>query len=279
MQIRPTAVAGFFYPDDPQQLRAIVTGFLEDARGGAQAHPRGVAPDSVQGVIAPHAGYIYSGLTAGSAYVQLEPLADRVRHVVIVGPTHRVGIHGIALPDADAMATPLGLVPLWAEGVSRALACPRVEVSEAVHAQEHSLEVQLPFLQMTLPDVDVLPLAAGWVEPQDVALVLSDVADPADTAIIISSDLSHYHPYAEARRIDQETVRQILRRDPLVSHDQACGATGINALTLVSNQRGLHPVLIGMCTSGDTAGDKKAVVGYAAFGFYATSLDEEEEDQ
>jgi len=226
-----------------------------------------VAPDdSLVSMVVPHAGYIYSGWTAALGYALLESLADKVKHVAILGPTHRVGIRGIALPEADAMKTPLGTVPLWADGVARALAQPYVVASAEVHAQEHSLEVQLPFLQTVLPNADVLPLAVGWVEPQVATNVIDAVWDP-DTFIVISSDLSHYHPYAEAQKIDQGTVSQILEGEQ-VDHDQACGATGVDAMTIAAQARGLTPRLIGMCNSGDTAGDKSGVVGYATIGFF-----------
>jgi len=264
MKVRPAAVAGMFYPGEQGALRAMIDQMLGSARAQASMTA------GLEAVIVPHAGYIYSGSTAALSYVLLEQLVDKIKHVVIVGPTHRVGIRGIALPDADAMATPLGEVPLWAEGVRLALAQPLVVTSEAVHAEEHSIEVQLPFIQTVLPDADVLPLAAGWVEPQAVTTILQAVWSP-DTMIVISSDLSHYHPYHEAQAIDQATVAQILALDPAINHDQACGATGVDAVILAAQDRGLAPHLLGMCNSGDTAGDKSRVVGYAAVGFTAES--------
>jgi len=249
-----------FYPGDPNGLRAMIDAMLEQAR-------KKVSPDdSLVSMVVPHAGYIYSGTTAALGYALLESLADTIKHVVILGPTHRVGIRGIALPGCDAMKTPLGTVPLWSEGVERALAQPFVVDSVEVHAQEHSLEVQLPFLQTVVPYADVLPLAVGWVEPEVATAVLDAVWD-RDVFVVISSDLSHYHPYAEAQAIDQVTVSQILKGEQ-VDHDQACGATGVDAMTLAAASRGLEPRLIGMCNSGDTAGDKSGVVGYATIGFY-----------
>jgi len=247
----------------------MIGGFLDEARGALSDFT------SVRAVIVPHAGYVYSGSTAALAYAGVETLADTVKHVVIVGPTHRVGIHGIALVDADAMATPLGNVALWTDGVERALKQPQVVVSAAVHQDEHSLEVQVPFLQVVLPDADILPLAAGWVEPDAVTRVLDAVWGP-DTLVVISSDLSHYHLYDEARQIDQASVNQILNRDPSLDHDQACGATGVNALALAARDRHLRPQLLGMCNSGDTASDKHRVVGYAALCFHAEQHGQEE---
>ena len=260
MRVRPPAVAGMFYPGDPKGLRTMVDTMLDTARKTVSLD------DSLVSMVVPHAGYIYSGWTAALGYALLESLADKVKHVAILGPTHRVGIRGIALPEADAMKTPLGTVPLWADGVARALAQPYVVASAEVHAQEHSLEVQLPFLQTVVPNADVLPLAVGWVEPQVATNVIDAVWDP-DTFIVISSDLSHYHPYAEAQAIDKVTVEQILKGEQ-VDHDQACGATGVDAMTLAAQARGLTPRLIGMCNSGDTAGDKSGVVGYATIGFF-----------
>ena len=252
-----------FYPGDPRQLRGMIDGMLEEARTKVEPVP------GLKAMVVPHAGYVYSGSTAALGYALLATMADSVKHVVILGPTHRVGIRGIALPEADAMETPLGIVPLWSEGAQRALTQPFVVASAEVHAQEHSLEVQLPFLQTVVPQADVLPLAVGWVEPRVATDVIDAVWD-SNTFIVISSDLSHYHPYAEAQAIDRVTVDQILKGEQ-VDHDQACGATGVDAMTLAACARGLEPKLIGMCNSGDTAGDKHGVVGYATIGFFKKS--------
>jgi len=260
MTVRAPAVAGLFYPGVPGYLRTFVVDALDQARTlagpGEEAPPRAL--------IVPHAGYVYSGTTAATAYHLLKN--QSVKHVVIVGPTHRVGINGIALPDADAMATPLGEVPLWQEGVALALAQPGVCVSEPVHRQEHAIEVHLPFLQVVLPDVDILPLAAGWVEPTVMSNVIEAVWQPG-TVVIVSSDLSHYLPYAEAQAVDAKTMRQILALTPDLGHDQACGATGINGLLRAAAHRSLVPRLVHQCNSGDTAGDKESVVGYATVAF------------
>jgi len=263
MKTRPPAVAGLFYPADPEALRRMIGGFLADA-GESTAPP---TPARYAAAIVPHAGYVYSGSTAALVYKRLQSIADKVQHVVIVGPAHRVGIRALALPDADALATPLGDVRVWPEGARTALAQPGVEISATVHAQEHSVEVQLPFVQTVLPDADVLPLVAGWITPEVVADTLA--ALPTDgTFFLISSDLSHYHPYSRAQSIDQATVAQILALDPTIDHDQACGATGVDAILRHARARGLTPRLERLCNSGDTAGDKSAVVGYAAVSFY-----------
>lgn len=272
MKKRPPAVAGLFYPGEPGQLRQMVDRLLAEAGASETKVPS--TPDSAQvtgdlrAVIVPHAGYIYSGSTAALAYAQLKTIADQVKHVVIVGPAHRVGIRAVALPDVDALSTPLGDVPLWPDGAKAALAQPGVQISATVHAQEHSVEVQLPFLQAVVPDADILPLVAGWITPEVVAGVLEAVWALPGVFTVISSDLSHYHPYTQAQRLDRATVGQIRDLDATIDHDQACGATGVDAILLQARSHGLRPQVFGLCNSGDTAGDKAAVVGYAAVGFY-----------
>lgn len=256
MRVRPPAVAGSFYPADAARLRAMVDSFLD--RAADQPVPKAV--------IVPHAGYVYSGAVAGAGYATLAGAAG-LRHVVLLGPCHYVGHRGLALPEADAMATPLGPVALWPEGVERALGLPGVSRDAAVHAREHSLEVQLPFLQGCLPEVDIVPLAVGWVSPEQVGAVIAALWGDATTAIVVSSDLSHYHPYDQARRLDQASVDQILALNGPLDHDQACGAGAINGLLAVAPSRRLTPHLIAQANSGDTAGDKDRVVGYAAIGF------------
>jgi len=263
-RVRPPAVAGSFYPGHEAELRAMVNALL--AGVPAEIGTSGVP----KALIVPHAGYVYSGSTAAAGYACLGPAIGTIRHVVIVGPCHYVGIRGIALPDADVMRTPLGDVPIWAAGADIALAQRGVEVSAAVHEREHSLEVQLPFIQRVLPGVDVLPLAAGWASPDAVAAVLEAVWGGPETLIVVSSDLSHYHPYAQAREIDQLTIAQIVGLDNPLDHEQACGATGINGLLVVARARHLRPRLVHACNSGDTAGDRRRVVGYASIAFDKT---------
>ncbi|MDR1851592.1 MAG: AmmeMemoRadiSam system protein B [Propionibacteriaceae bacterium] len=257
MLVRPPAVAGSFYPAERGELRGMVMKLLADA------HSTQAYVDPPAAIIVPHAGYIYSGSTAALGYSHVSGFS----HVVIYGPTHRVGIHGIALPGADAFATPLGKVPLWAEGVAAAESLEKVEIAPQVHEHEHSLEVQLPFIQQVLPDADILPLAVGWVEPGVVAEVIAALAGP-DVLTVISSDLSHYLSYDDARDLDRSTITQILQLDPSLDHEQACGATPVNGMLLAAEELGLAPVLYGANNSGDTAGDKRRVVGYSSFGFY-----------
>ncbi len=258
MRIQPSAVAGLFYPGREGELRAMVDGLL----GGARPQP-----PVPKALIVPHAGYVYSGSTAAAGYACVAPAINAIKHAVIIGPCHYVGIRGIALPDADTMRTPLGDVPIWADGAEAALRCPGVDVDAAVFVREHSLEVQVPFIQRLLPEADVLPLAGGWASPEAVGTVLDALWGGDETLIVISSDLSHYHPYDEAKAIDRRTIGRIVALDGPVDHDWACGATGVNGLLAVAEAHGLRPRLIAARNSGDTAGDKRRVVGYASIAF------------
>jgi len=256
--LRPAAVAGMFYPASPGELAKEVGVFL------AHAAP---SPWRPKALLVPHAGYVYSGAVAASAYACLAPLRDSIRHVVLLGPAHRVPFSGLAASSAAYFETPLGRVPLAREAQAKLGRLPQVKVNDAAHAQEHSLEVQLPFLQAALGDFDLLPLVVGAADETEVAQVLEALWGGDDTLIVISSDLSHYHPYAEARAIDRATVEGVSHLMPVTSHEQACGATPLNGLLAVARQRGLHAHLLDLRNSGDTAGDKSRVVGYAAFAF------------
>lgn len=257
---RPAAVAGMFYPDNPDALRRAVTDLLAGAKGGEGAR----APKAL---IVPHAGYVYSGAVAASAYVRLGEQRARIRRVVLLGPTHRAYVRGLALPDADHFATPLGDIPLDRAGMQHLSALPPVTVSAAAHQMEHSLEVQLPFLQQALDDFELLPLAVGEATPEEVAEVLEAVWGGDETLIVISSDLSHFLPDAVARKVDGATVETILALNPHLDHEQACGATPVNGLLLAARRHGLQPVVLDVRNSSDTAGDPERVVGYAAFAF------------
>lgn len=260
-RIRPPAVAGLFYPGDPGELADTVRGLLEEA-GAPQRVGNGL-----KALIAPHAGYIYSGPVAASAFRELQPAAQDIRRIVLVGPSHRVWIRGLALPDAQALATPLGEVPVDPEGASAALDLPQVEVSREAHADEHSLEVELPFLQLLLSDFTVIPLVVGEATGEEVAQVLDLFWDDPRTRIVVSSDLSHYLPYDTANRVDRATSEEILQlQGPLEPH-QACGAIPINGLLVAARRRRLTPELLDLRNSGDTAGDRLRVVGYGAFAF------------
>ena len=261
--IRPPAVAGAFYPGRSQTLSHDVLAMLAAARSDPASTP---AP-APKALIVPHAGYIYSGATAAQAYAQLASLRQTIRRVVLLGPVHRVPVRGLALPSADFFATPLGEIEIDQEAVATIRALPQVVVSPAAHAQEHSLEVQLPFLQLALDDFKLLPLAVGDATPAEVAQVLDAVWGGDETLIVISSDLSHFLPYATAQAVDRETVQGILQLQTKLNHQQACGATPVNGLLLAAQRHHLQPRLLGLCNSGDTAGDKARVVGYAALAF------------
>lgn len=267
MRVRPPAVAGLFYPGDPDALRRAVDGFLtaDAGAGSASGGDGGAAGEMPKALVVPHAGYVYSGAVAGHGYARALPAAASIRRVVLLGPCHRVPVRGLALPGADALATPLGEVPVDADA---AAGLPHVTERPDVHEREHSLEVQLPFLQRAFPDAAVLPFAVGQATPEQVAEVLEAVAGGDETLIVVSSDLSHYHPYAQARDLDAATLDAVLALQRL-DHDQACGASPLNGLQLYAQRHGLHPVLVDACNSGDTAGDKDRVVGYASVAYYA----------
>src|SRR5262245_36464318 len=257
--VRRAAVAGMFYPDDPGELADEVAAHLDRTAEEPQA------PGFPKALIVPHAGYMYSGPVAASAYDLLRPARGIVKRVVVLGPCHRVPVRGLALPRAAAFATPLGRVPLDAEGIRAIRELPQVVESAATHAEEHALEVQLPFLQKVLGEFSLVPLVVGDADPAKVAEVVERLWGGEETLVVISSDLSHYHSYDSAREIDGGTVQAILDFDPGISHEQACGATPIVGLLLASRRKGLAPRLLDCRNSGDTAGDRRRVVGYASF--------------
>jgi hypothetical protein len=260
MRIREPAVAGMFYPAEPEDLSAMVKTMLRHAK----VPETDISPKAL---IAPHAGYIYSGPTAGYAYALLGRDRDAIRRIVLLGPVHRVPVRGLALPDADAFTTPLGTVPLDKDGMQSIADLPQVVTSKAAHAMEHSLEVHIPFLQETLDDFTLIPLAVGDATPEEVAEVLDRLWGGDETRIVISSDLSHYLPYDMAKRVDEQTARAILDLRWPIRHEQACGATPINGLLASTKGHGLEAHLLDLRNSGDTAGDKSQVVGYGAFAF------------
>jgi len=243
-------------------LASTVASLLTAARTQAEAKP--IAPKAL---IVPHAGYIYSGATAALAYAQLAALRSSIRRVVLLGPVHRVPVRGLALPGAAAFATPLGEIEVDQQAVAALAPLRQVVVSPAAHALEHSLEVQLPFLQSVLDDFKLLPLAVGDATPAEVAQVLEALWGGPETLIVISSDLSHFLPYRAAQSIDQDTVQNILDLKGSLSHEQACGGTPINGLLLAARHHHLQPRLLELCNSGDTAGDKQRVVGYTSIAF------------
>jgi AmmeMemoRadiSam system protein B len=262
--VRPAAVAGMFYPRSAGALAGEVRSALAGVPG-ARAQPSGAGWPKA--LIVPHAGYVYSGPIAATGYARLEAGRDAIRRVVAFGPAHRVAVRGLALPVARSFATPLGDVRLDEEAIAAVADLPFVVESEAAHAQEHSLEVQLPFLQAVLGDFALVPFAVGQATGEEVAVVMNRLWGGPETLILVSSDLSHYHPYATAQRVDRATADAVLALDARIDHEQACGATPINGLLRCAAMRGLAPTLLDLRNSGDTAGDRSQVVGYASFAF------------
>lgn len=222
-------------------------------------------------IIAPHAGYVYSGAVAASAYARIRPAAGRISKVVLLGPCHRVPLRGLALSSAESFATPLGEVPIDAELARRLLDMPQVQIFDATHAQEHSLEVHLPFLQEILGAFTLLPLVVGDATPEEVADVLDAVWGGPETLIVISSDLSHYENYETARQMDGATSRAIEDLDPArIGPYDACGRIPVGGLLTVARRRGLAVSTVDLRNSGDTAGSHDRVVGYGSWVFVET---------
>ncbi len=271
--IRPPAVAGLFYPGDVDSLRQELGRCLNAVPPAPiflASSVKGSSQGILKAVIVPHAGYIYSGETAGCAYSAIAARAKIITRVVVLGPTHRVSIRGVAVSSADYFATPLGQIPLDRVAIDALTDLPQIVVSDAAHEQEHSLEVQLPFLQAVLGKFSLVPLAVGQSSTLEVANVIDLLWGGDETLIVASSDLSHYHAYIDAQRMDGHTAEHILKLELLTSFEQACGALPINGLLHVAKQRGLSITRLAQCNSGDTAGDKVRVVGYASFGLYET---------
>ncbi|HEU4351518.1 MAG TPA: AmmeMemoRadiSam system protein B [Burkholderiales bacterium] len=262
LSVRPAAVAGMFYPGNPRALAAEV----DDLLGGvSECAPRLGYPKAL---IVPHAGYIYSGGVAARAYDELGPARGSVKRVVLLGPTHRVAMRGLAMPSAGGFATPLGTVRVDTAALDSVRDLPQVVVSDAAHAMEHSLEVQLPFLQKMLGDFALAPFAVGMASVAEVAEVIERLWGGPETLVVISTDMSHYHSYGQARAIDGSTIKRIAEFATDIHHEEACGATPLNGLLFFSKQKNLSLKLLAACNSGDTAGGKDRVVGYSAFGLY-----------
>lgn len=254
---RTPAVAGHFYPADPSTLSGMVTDFLD------QAQSAGPAPKAI---IAPHAGYIYSGPIAASAYARLKPVRDTISRVVLIGPSHRVAFEGLAVSSAEQFATPLGNIDIDTDAVKTLMTLPYVGYLDQAHALEHSLEVQLPFLQQVLNQFKLVPIVAGDASAEQVGRALDLLWGGDETLIVVSSDLSHYHDYATARRLDQETSRLIeALQYRQLSPDAACGKVAVGGLLKLLSDKGMTIKTVDLRNSGDTAGDKNRVVGYGAY--------------
>src|SRR5215468_5873995 len=260
MVVRPAAVAGQFYLGNADRLRKQVSDLLAGI-----AIPIKNIPEAL---IAPHAGYVYSGATAAAAFATLRNGAQMITRVVLIGPAHYVHLRGIAAPTVDAFETPLGRVPVDKSALSTIADLPFVVRSDAPHAPEHALEVELPFLQTLLASFRVVPLVVGDAAPQDVAHGLRRLWGEPDTLIVVSSDLSHYHDYETARRLDAATAAAIERSDwASLGPNQACGCVAVAGLLVEAGRRSLRARRLSLCNSGDTAGSRDRVVGYGAWMF------------
>ena len=254
--VRPAAVAGLFYPGSAAELESCVRGLL------AENPAQGPAPKAL---IAPHAGYVYSGPVAARAYNLLTPLRAIIRRVVLLGPAHRVALRGLALPTHDSFRTPLGEIPLDTETLAALDGSPGLLRSDEAHRQEHSLEVHLPFLQTLLERFTLVPLVVGSSAAPLVRGVLERLWGGDETLLVISSDLSHYHPYAAAQRLDADTAKRIEAAEIPLEGEEACGAYPLNGLLSLVRERQLPVTRLDLRNSGDTAGSRDRVVGYGAW--------------
>lgn len=265
MRLRPAAVAGHFYPADPTRLAAVVDEHLAGA-----STPPGRPPKAL---IAPHAGYVYSGPVAASAYACWRRLAGKVQRLLLLGPAHRVAVRGLAVPSVAAFDTPLGPIPIDRAALAAVGTLPQVIVSDAAHAHEHALEVHLPFLRAVLGDFALVPFAVGQASDGEVAEVIDRLWGGPETRIVISSDLSHFHDYETARQIDRATVSAIERIEPAgLGRDSACGRVPIRGLMQLAERRRLTIETLDVRNSGDTAGGRDRVVGYASFAVHEAPL-------
>ncbi|HEY5911979.1 MAG TPA: AmmeMemoRadiSam system protein B [Verrucomicrobiae bacterium] len=259
-KIRPAAVAGRFYPSHAVELRRLILSLLENCPPSGRPPPKAL--------IAPHAGYIYSGPVAASAYSLWQAARDATKRIVIAGPSHFVGFAGLAVSSAEAFETPLGFAAVDLEAVREARSLPQVQVLDEAHELEHALEVQLPFLQVVLPEFKIVPLVVGSAGPDEVAEVLGLFWEDPQTRFVVSSDLSHFLHSDDARALDERTARAIEGLEPdRIAEDQACGRMPIRGLLRAAAQRGLRGRIVDLRNSGDTAGSRHRVVGYGAFAF------------
>lgn len=254
---RQPAVAGTFYPAEPQQLHLLVDQYLNDAE---------TVPKVPKAMIVPHAGYIYSGSVAATAYARLLKAHDQITRVVLIGPSHRVGFNGLAITNAQTFVTPLGSIEVDQEAVHKIARLSFVDYMEQAHVMEHSLEVHLPFLQEMLDDFKIVPIVTGDAPAEQVSQVLEMLWGGEETLIVISSDLSHYHDYATCQKLDKATSAAIEKLQfESLGFDSACGRVGISGLLKLAREKSLVVKNIDLRNSGDTAGDKKRVVGYGAY--------------
>jgi AmmeMemoRadiSam system protein B len=257
MSFRKAAVAGLFYEADPALLQQQIGDLMSEVVSPPEAIP--------EALIVPHAGYIYSGPIAARAYSCLKSRQHKIRRVVLFGPAHRVHLQGLALSSVDRFETPLGDVALDREAIERVIGMPGVSVSDRAHRDEHSLEVQLPFLQTVLTQFTLVPVVVGISDAASVAAVMDALWGGEETLIVISTDLSHFLSYAEATQVDTNTCKRILEKSSSLTGEEACGAFALNGLMRTQHAQALRVELLDACNSGDTAGDRNRVVGYGAF--------------
>jgi AmmeMemoRadiSam system protein B len=258
--IRPPAVAGTFYPSDHRELKAMVANYLAACRTDQPAP---------KAIIAPHAGYIYSGPIAASAYARVANGRDTITRVVLLGPSHRVPLRDLAASSADAFATPLGQVPIDKDALALISHLPQISVSDDAHRWEHSLEVHLPFLQVSLAGFKLVPLVVGDTTADNVSKVLEILWGGPETLLVVSSDLSHYHDYVTAQQLDRATSAAITAfRSQDIHYEQACGCNPILGLLAAARRHGMLGETIDLRNSGDTAGPRDRVVGYGAYVFH-----------
>jgi Predicted dioxygenase len=257
---RAPVFAGTFYPRQGNRLRAMVSDLLGEANDPLEKVPKAM--------IAPHAGYTYSGPIAGSSFIPLTKDNKALRRIILVGPSHRVAFEGIALSEAAEFVTPMGNVPVDQAALAELSSLSCVNFFEAAHAQEHSLEVELPFLQHLLADFQLVPLVVGDASDKQIEAVLDRLWGGPETLIVVSSDLSHYHNYSVAKRIDNNTAQAIEELRPeQIQSEHACGYLPIRGLLRSARHHGLKPRTIDLRNSGDTSGAWDRVVGYGAFAF------------
>ncbi|MEJ2651306.1 MAG: AmmeMemoRadiSam system protein B [Gammaproteobacteria bacterium] len=257
--IRAPAVAGTFYPEDDRELRNLICAMLAAWRSDAPAP---------KAIIVPHAGYIYSGPIAASAYAQVANGRNTITRVIMLGPSHRVPFYGLAASNAEFFTTPLGAVPVDREALTAIGQLRQVQTLDQAHQWEHSLEVHIPFLQMVLTEFKLVPLVVGEATAEEVGEVLENLWGGPETLIVVSSDLSHYHDYDTARRLDRDTSDAITHFRPQdIRHEQACGRNPILGLLLAARQHHMNAEILDLRNSGDTAGPRDRVVGYGAYTF------------
>ncbi|WP_375753709.1 AmmeMemoRadiSam system protein B [Vibrio sp. HN007] len=259
MTTRYPAVAGRFYDDSAPDLTSQINQWL------SKADVPPISAGKLKALIVPHAGYVYSGPTAAKAYKQVTRISDGFNRVVLIGPSHYFSFDGFAIPEADIFTSPLGEIPIDEPTKQRLIKSEEAIASDEIHTPEHSLEVQLPFLQICLNNFVLLPILTGYITPQTLATLLKPLWEDEETLFVISSDLSHFHPYKDARQIDKESCDHIEHYEPDLTPEMACGCTAINTLLVLAEQEGCKMQQMELVNSGDTAGDKSRVVGYASY--------------